>query len=48
MHWPPMHHELKRVMPDIKCGDALPTAETFETYTDSLVILDDMMDDEMI
>ena len=26
-------------------GDALPTEETFSSYFDSLVILDDMMDD---
>ena len=31
-------------MPEIIWGDALPTEETFESFTDSLVILDDMMD----
>ena len=30
---------------EIEWGYALPNAETLETYTDSLIILDDMMDD---
>ena len=45
MHWQPMYDELKRIMPEIEWRDALPTAETFKTYTDPLVILDDMMDE---
>ena len=32
-------------MPEIIWGDALPTEETFSSYSNSLVILDDMMDD---
>ena len=45
VHWQPMYDELKRLIPEIQWADALPTTETFETFTDSLVILDDMMDD---
>ena len=46
MHWQPMYDKLKRIIPDeIQWGDVLPTAETFKTYTNSLIILDDMMDD---
>ena len=29
----------------VERGDALPTEETFSSFSDSLVILDDMMDD---
>ena len=32
-------------MSEIKWGDALPTEETFSSYSNSLVNLDDMMDD---
>ena len=45
MHWQPMYDELERLIPEIIWGDALPTGETFESFTDSLAILDDMMDD---
>ena len=45
MHGQPMYDELKRLIPEIIWWAALPTEETFESYTDSLVILDDMMDD---
>ena len=30
-------------MPEIEWGDALPTEETFSSFSDSIVILDDMM-----
>ena len=45
MYWQPMQNELKRLIPNIIWGDALPTTETFELFIDSLLILDDMMDD---
>ena len=45
MHWQPMYTNLKKLMPEIIWGDALPTEETFSSYSNSLVILDDMMDD---
>ena len=45
MHWQPMYDELKRIMPEIEWRDALPIAETFETYTESFVIFDDKIDD---
>ena len=32
-------------MPEIIWGDALPTEETCSSHSDSLVILDDMIDD---
>ena len=44
MHWRPKHNELKSIIPEIELGDAFSIAETFETYTDSFLILDDMMD----
>ena len=43
-HWQPMYDELKRLIPEIEWGDGLPTEETFSTFPNSLVILDDMMD----
>ncbi|MCP4459771.1 MAG: hypothetical protein GY816_17370 [Cytophagales bacterium] len=43
-HWKPMYDELKRLIPEIEWGDGLPTEETFSTFPNSLVILDDMMD----
>ena len=46
MHWQPMYDELKRTMVEIEWGYTLSTAETFETYTEFLVILNDMMDDD--
>ena len=43
-HWQPMYDELKRLIPEIEWGDGFPTEETFLTFSNSLVILDDMMD----
>ena len=40
-----MYANLKKLMPDIEWGNALPTEETFLSFSDFLVILDDMMDD---
>ena len=34
-----------KLMPEIELGDALPTEETFISFSDSPVNLDDMMDD---
>ena len=45
MHCQPMYDELKKLIPEIKWEDALPTEETFKSFTDSMVILDDTMDD---
>ena len=45
MPWQPMYTNLRKLMPEIIWGDALQTEETFSSYSDSLVILDDMMDD---
>ena len=39
-----MYEELKRLMPFIEFYDAMPTEETFAEFSDSLVILDDMID----
>ena len=44
MHWQPMYSNLRKVMPEIEWGDALPTEETFSSFSVSLVILDDMID----
>ena len=44
-HWQTMYDELDKLIIDIEFSDELPTAETFSTFSDSLIILDDMMDD---
>ena len=44
VHEQPMYEELKRLMPFIEFYDAMPTEETFAEFSDSLVILDDMID----
>ena len=44
MHLQPMYSNLRKVMPEIEWGDALPTEETFSSFSVSLVILDDMID----
>ena len=40
-----MYVELKGLIPDITWRDALPTEEIFESFSDTLIILDDMKDD---
>ena len=45
MHWQPMYLDLESLIPDIEWYDAMPTEETFESFPNSIVILDDMMAD---
>ena len=45
VHWQPMYLDLESLIPDIEWYDAMPTEETFASFPNSLVILDDMMDD---
>ena len=45
MHWQPMYDDLQLLIPDMEWYDAMPTEETFASFPDSLVIMDDMMDD---
>ena len=44
MHWQPMYDELEQIIPSIEWGDGLPTEETFSTFPNSIVVLDDLMD----
>ena len=39
-----MYNELKRLIPSIEFYDAMPTEEKFSEFSNSLVILDDMVD----
>ena len=39
-----MYNELKRLIPSIEFYDAMPTEVKFAEFSDSLVILDDMVD----
>ena len=43
-HEQPMYNELKRLIPSIEFYDAMPTEEKFSEFSNSLVILDDMVD----
>ena len=42
-HWQPIYDRLKEMIPTIEWSDGLPTEETFSTYSNFLVILDDMI-----
>ena len=41
----PMYDDLQLLIPDMEWYDAMPTEETFASFPNSLVIMDDMMDD---
>ena len=45
MHWKPMYDNLQLLLSDMEWYDAMPTEETFAGIPNSLVIMNDMMDD---